>query len=59
MRVASPSSCRHIALSERGWQDCLRLGATGRCIVFGEGRLTGGVGAEVSAQVMEHCFGKL
>ena len=32
---------------------------TGRCIVFEEGHLTGGVGAEVSAQIMEHCFGDL
>jgi len=29
---------------------------TGRCLVFEEGHLTGGVGAEISARVMEHCF---
>ena len=32
---------------------------TGRCIVFEEGHVTGGVGAEVSALVMENCFGDL
>lgn len=29
---------------------------TGRCLVFEEGPLTGGVGAEVSARVCENCF---
>ena len=32
---------------------------TGRCVVFEEGPLTGGVGAEVSARVVENCFGAL
>jgi len=32
---------------------------TGRCVVCEEGPLTGGVGAEVSARVMEHCFSAL
>ena len=32
---------------------------TRRCIVFEDGPLTGGVGAEVSARLMENCFGDL
>jgi len=32
---------------------------TGRCIVFEEGHLTGGIGAEISARIMEHCFSAL
>lgn len=32
---------------------------TGRCLVFEEGPLTGGIGAEVSARVMEQCFADL
>lgn len=32
---------------------------TGRCIVFEEGHLTGGLGAEISALLMENCFGAL
>jgi pyruvate/2-oxoglutarate/acetoin dehydrogenase E1 component len=29
---------------------------TGRCIIFEEGPLTGGIGAEVSARITENCF---
>jgi pyruvate/2-oxoglutarate/acetoin dehydrogenase E1 component len=32
---------------------------TGRCIIFEEGHLTGGVGAELSALLMENCFSDL
>lgn len=32
---------------------------SGRCIVFEEGPLTGGIGAEVSARLAEHCFASL
>ena len=32
---------------------------TGRCLIFEEGPLTGGIGAEVSARVMENCFDAL
>lgn len=32
---------------------------TGRCLVFEEGPLTGGIGAEVVARVVEHAFGAL
>jgi len=29
---------------------------TGRCIIFEEGHLTGGVGAEIVAEIVENCF---
>jgi len=32
---------------------------TKRCLIFEEGPLTGGIGAEVSARVMENCFDAL
>jgi len=32
---------------------------TGRCIIFEDGHLTGGVGAEISARIMENCFRSL
>ncbi len=32
---------------------------TGRCILFEEGPLTGGVGAEVAARLAEHAFSSL
>lgn len=32
---------------------------TGRCVIVHEAAKTGGVGAEISAQLMEHCLGSL
>lgn len=32
---------------------------TGRCILLEEGHLTGGIGAELAAQLAEHCFSSL
>jgi len=32
---------------------------TGRCVIFEEGPLTGGLGAEISARLMEDCFATL
>jgi len=38
---------------------CESVRKTGRCIIFEEGHLTGGLGAEISALVMENCFAQL
>ena len=38
---------------------CRSVRRTGRCIVFEEGHLTGGLGANISALLMEQCFADL